>query len=125
MAAMSIRLPESLHQSVKEFAAREGVSVNQVIALTLAEKMAELKVVGYLERLRQQPEVSTQTFLDILDQAPDVEPENPLYQVALRRYQRYAVPCLVDRASERTKEAQVSTRGRLWVERQSVQQPGL
>ena len=81
MAAMSIRLPESLHQSVKEFAAREGVSVNQVIALTLAEKMAELKVVGYLERLRQQPEVSTQTFLDILAQAPDVEPENPLDRI--------------------------------------------
>ena len=61
--------------------AREGVSVNQVIALTLAEKMAELKVVGYLERLRQQPEVSTQTFLDILAQAPDVEPENPLDRI--------------------------------------------
>ena len=81
MAAMSIRLPESLHQRVKAFAAREGVSVNQVIALTLAEKMAELKVVGYLERLRQQPEVSTQAFLDILAQAPDVEPENPLDRI--------------------------------------------
>lgn len=40
MTAMSLRLPESLHAQLKAVAQKEGVSVNQYILLSVAERMA-------------------------------------------------------------------------------------
>ena len=42
MSAMSLRLPNSLHEAAKELAEREGVSVNQLVASALAEKLAAI-----------------------------------------------------------------------------------
>ena len=49
MSTMSLRLPESLHQKVRELAEKEGVSINQLITTALAEKLAALMTVEYLE----------------------------------------------------------------------------
>lgn len=49
MSAMSIRLPESLHRNARAYAAREGVSVNQLVATALAEKLAALGAEDYLQ----------------------------------------------------------------------------
>lgn len=49
MSTMSLRLPESLHRQAKELAEQEGVSVNQLIATALAEKISALQAVKYLE----------------------------------------------------------------------------
>ena len=49
MVAITVRLPESLYQTVREMARREGVSINQFIALAVAEKVAALKTAEYLE----------------------------------------------------------------------------
>ena len=49
MSTLSIRLPESLHKQVKELAESEGISMNQFIALAVAEKMSALMTVEYLE----------------------------------------------------------------------------
>ncbi len=46
MSAMSIRLPDSLHRNARAYAAREGVSVNQLVATALAEKLAALRAAG-------------------------------------------------------------------------------
>ena len=40
MSALSVRLPESLHKYAKEYAALEGISVNQLISTALAEKLS-------------------------------------------------------------------------------------
>lgn len=48
MTAMSIRLPESLHRNARAYAEREGVSVNQLVATALAEKLAALGAEDYL-----------------------------------------------------------------------------
>jgi len=48
MSALSIRLPESLHQRVRELSAREGISINQLIAAALAEKMSAIMTADYL-----------------------------------------------------------------------------
>lgn len=48
MSAMSLRLPESLHRRVRELARREGVSINQLVATALAEKMSALLTEEYL-----------------------------------------------------------------------------
>lgn len=48
MSSISLRLPESLHKQARELAAREDISINQLIATALAEKMAALLTDEYL-----------------------------------------------------------------------------
>jgi len=72
MSAMSLRLPESLHHAARELAEREGISVNQLVATALAEKLAALMTVEYLERAKRG---SRKTFLAAMARVPDVEPE--------------------------------------------------
>ena len=50
MSAMSIRLSESLHRNARTYAEREGVSVNQLVATALAEKLAVLAAEDYLQQ---------------------------------------------------------------------------
>ena len=73
MSALSVRLPESLHQRVRELAVREGISINQLIATALAEKMSALMTADYLEERARRG--SRPKFLAALAQVPDVEPE--------------------------------------------------
>lgn len=49
MSTISLRLPESLHKKVRELAKAEDVSINQLIATALAEKMSALMTAEYLE----------------------------------------------------------------------------
>jgi predicted HicB family RNase H-like nuclease len=39
MRTISLRLPDSLHDRVRKLAEQEGVSINQLITLALAEKL--------------------------------------------------------------------------------------
>ena len=48
MTALTVRLPNSVHQKIKELAARDDISVNQFIASAAAEKMASVLTVDYL-----------------------------------------------------------------------------
>jgi hypothetical protein len=48
MATLSLRLPESLHRKLTEFAESEGVSLNQLISSAAAEKLAALMTEEYL-----------------------------------------------------------------------------
>ena len=38
MSTLSLRLPNSLHRKLKELAASEGISINQLLATAAAEK---------------------------------------------------------------------------------------
>ena len=49
MSTLSVRLPTSLHRQLRELAQKEGVSINQLITTAVAEKMAALLTVEYLE----------------------------------------------------------------------------
>ena len=49
MTALTIRLPNSVHQKIKELAARDDVSVNQFIASAASEKMASVLTLDYLK----------------------------------------------------------------------------
>ncbi len=40
MSALNLRLPDAIHQHIKEFAKNEGVSINQFIATSIAEKIS-------------------------------------------------------------------------------------
>ncbi|HYN60096.1 MAG TPA: toxin-antitoxin system HicB family antitoxin [Rubrivivax sp.] len=49
MSALTIRLPNSVHQKIKELAARDQISVNQFIASAAAEKMASVLTLDFLK----------------------------------------------------------------------------
>ncbi len=72
MSAMSLRLPNSLHEAAKELAVREGISVNQLVASALAEKLAAIMTVEYLDARAKRG--SRTKFLAALARVPDVEP---------------------------------------------------
>lgn len=74
MSTLSIRLPDSLHKQVRELAEKEGVSMNQFIALAVAEKMSALATVEYLEKRAERGD--REKFEAILRKVPDVEPED-------------------------------------------------
>lgn len=48
MSTLSLRLPDSLHRKLKELAAREGVSINQLLTTAAAEKISALATEDYL-----------------------------------------------------------------------------
>lgn len=49
MSALTVRLPNSVHQKVKELAQRDEISMNQFIASAVAEKMASVMTLDYLK----------------------------------------------------------------------------
>lgn len=73
MSALSLRLPKSLHEQIRELAQEEGISVNQFIMLAVAEKVAAISTIEYLEKRAKRG--NRERFWEILNRAPDVEPE--------------------------------------------------
>ena len=72
MTALSVRLPDSLHLQLKQLAEQEGVSINQLVTLAVAEKVTALRTEDYL--LERAARGSREAFLAVLDKAPKVEP---------------------------------------------------
>ena len=73
MSTLSLRLPDSLHNKIKEFSREEGVSINQFIASAASEKMSAFATVDYL-KLRAK-RADKKKFKEALSQIPDIEPE--------------------------------------------------
>ena len=48
MSTISLRLPDSLHDSVRKLAKKDNISINQFVATALAEKMSALITEEYL-----------------------------------------------------------------------------
>ena len=72
MSTLSLRLPESLHERVRQLAEREGTSINQFIATALAEKISALDTVSYLEERASR--ASLESFRDVLRRVPSTPP---------------------------------------------------
>ena len=72
MSTISLRLPESLHKQARELAAQEGISINQLIATSLAEKMAALMTGAYLAERAQRG--SRRKFERVLKKVRDRPP---------------------------------------------------
>ena len=70
MTALTIRLPNSVHQKIKELAARDDVSVNQFIASAASEKMASVLTLDYLKAEAAKGKRSD--FYHYLSMVPDV-----------------------------------------------------
>ncbi len=73
MTALSVRLPESLHKYARQYAAQEGISVNQLISTALAEKLSALATEDLLELRAKRG--SRRKFSAALSEVPDVLPD--------------------------------------------------
>ena len=68
MSTVTIQMPESLAQQIREWAAREGVSVDQLLSSAAAEKLSALMTVEHLrERARR---AKREDFVRFLDSSP-------------------------------------------------------
>ncbi len=73
MSAISVRLPNSLQKNLKQLAAQEGISINQLIASAVAEKVSALMTQDYLKARASQ--ANEADFAALLQKIPNVEPE--------------------------------------------------
>ncbi len=73
MSTISLRLPDSLHDKVRELAERENISINQLVTLALAEKISALMTEEYLgERAKRG---SREKYEKAMAKVPDIAAE--------------------------------------------------
>ena len=70
MSALTIRLPNSVHESIKQLAKKDGISVNQFIASAASEKMASFLTLDY--QRREAALGKREDFERLLRMVPDV-----------------------------------------------------
>lgn len=73
MSILTINLPESLAERLRKTSEKEQVEPEQFVVIAVAEKLASLKSIGYLERRAER--ANLEDFEMILDKIPDIEPE--------------------------------------------------
>jgi predicted transcriptional regulator len=73
MSTISVRMPNSLHQRLRELARKDDVSLNQFITSAVTEKLATLSTLEYLEARAEKG--SRAKFEAALSQVPEVEPD--------------------------------------------------
>jgi predicted transcriptional regulator len=73
MSAITINLPDSLYEKLREAAEKDNSTPEFLAVLAIAEKLSSLMTAEYLEERakRAKPE----RFAELLSKAPDAEPE--------------------------------------------------
>jgi hypothetical protein len=74
MSTLTVQLPESLYNKIKELANADGISIDQFLATAAAEKMAALLTRDYLER--EAALGKRQDFEKVLKAVPKVKPDS-------------------------------------------------
>ena len=72
---LEVSLPETLHAELREWAARENVSIEQLATAALAEKVSTLEQLAYLRERAARG--NRERFLEVLQKVPDVPPVPP------------------------------------------------
>jgi predicted transcriptional regulator len=86
MGALTVRLPDSLHEKVRDLAEEEGISMNQLVMLAVSEKITRLDAeaqfahLDALERfgeaVAEEEDVGPDELMeDLLNRAGDAEPQ--------------------------------------------------
>lgn len=73
MSTLSLRLPDSVHEKIKQFAKAEGISINQFIASAAVEKISAFATVDYLKN--RASKANEKDFVEALKAIPDTLPE--------------------------------------------------
>jgi len=74
MSSLSVRLPDSLHNSLREISKKDHVSINQFVSSAVAEKITALETEKYLEKRGK--DGSQKAFEAVLDKVRDVESDS-------------------------------------------------
>jgi len=74
MSTLSLRIPNSLHEQIRQLAKREGISINQFVASAAAEKMSALLTEEYIGARAKR--ASKRKFQEVLNKVSNVEPED-------------------------------------------------
>ena len=70
VSSLNLRLPDYLHNHIRELAKREGVSINQLITLAVAEKVSALDAASYLQERANRADADA--YREVLEAVPDV-----------------------------------------------------
>jgi len=73
MGNLTIRLPKSTHERLKDLAHQEGASINQVVLAAVAEKISAHRTARLFKALEEP--VSRAEFEAALAEVPDSEPD--------------------------------------------------
>jgi len=73
-SSLTVRLPKSLHDGIKQLAKSEGISINQFLVTAAAEKMSALLTESYLKERALKG--SKKSFLKAMSRVHDVEPSD-------------------------------------------------
>ncbi len=73
MSSLNLRLPDHLHSYVRDLAKREGISINQLITLAVAEKVSALDAEAYLKERASRADADAYRW--VLNGVPDVSAE--------------------------------------------------
>ena len=74
MSTLTVKMPDGLAEQLRECAAQEGVTVDQLLSAAASEKISAMLTV---EHLRQRARRANRAdFIAFLDAAPDVEPRS-------------------------------------------------
>lgn len=73
MSTISLRLPNSIHNRVKELAKVDGISINQFISMALTEKVSVMNAADYLEQRAKRG--NRNKFEKVLKKVSDRNPE--------------------------------------------------
>jgi predicted transcriptional regulator len=87
MGALTVRLPDSLHEKVRDLAEEEGISMNQLVMLAVSEKVTRLDAeaqfahLDALERFgkavaKEEGKESDDFMKDLLERVADEEPRS-------------------------------------------------
>jgi hypothetical protein len=74
MSAITIDIPESLYNKLKEVAAQDKNTPEHFAVLAIAEKLSSCLTVEYLEERARR--ANRERFEQLLSKVPDVEPED-------------------------------------------------
>jgi len=74
MSTLSLRLADSVHEKIKQFAKVEGISINQFIASAAIEKISAFATVEYWENRASR--ANENKFTQALNAVPDAVPED-------------------------------------------------
>ena len=72
MSTLSLRLPDSLHDTVRSLAKQDSISINQFVTIALAEKISALMTEDYLTERAGRG--SKKKFDAVMEKIPDIEP---------------------------------------------------
>jgi hypothetical protein len=72
MSEVVVKIPDYLRKQAESVAARENISLDELVALALASHVSAWHAKGYLEERAKRG--SWEKFKAVLDRAPDVEP---------------------------------------------------